>query len=104
MAVNKSKESTKDGRSWFFQVWYTTLSGEKKKYRSKKFALKKEAEEAERIFMMTLTDKVESNDITFKDLFNNYLNYQQDKVKMTTFYDYHKYFKYLNSLTYGKKK
>lgn len=98
MAVNKSKETTKDGRSWFFQVWYTTLSGERKKYKSKKYALKRDAEEAERIFLMSLTNKIETNDLTIKDLIDNFVNFQKDKVKVTTFYSYRKKINHLTSL------
>ena len=98
MAINKSKEPTKDGRSWYFKTYYTTLSGEKKQYKSKKYALKKDAEEAERIFLISLTDKVESKDMTFRDLIDSFCDYQKDKVKITTYTNYNKSRKHLESL------
>lgn len=88
----------KQGRSWYFKTYYTTLSGERKQYKSKKFISKHDAEEAERIFLMTLTDKVESKDITFKDLIDSYCNFQRDKVKISSFNNYHKNINHLSPL------
>ena len=36
MSVHKRKDVTKDGRSWVFQISYTTYDG-KKRYTSKKY-------------------------------------------------------------------
>ena len=55
MSVRKS-EMTKDGRCWIFKTKYINLSGEKKDYSSKKYKTKKEAQEAERLFLLSLTD------------------------------------------------
>ena len=58
MSVNqlKPKDWTKDGRKWIFQTRYTDLSGNVKKYKSKKYHTKKEAQEAERVFFLELFD------------------------------------------------
>lgn len=98
MAVFKDKIKTKDGRSWYFSVYYSSLSGERKKHKSKKFLLKKEAEEAERIFLLKMTNKIEIKEISFKDLRISFENYQKDKVKITTFNNYKKFHQYLKSL------
>ena len=98
MSVNKSKEPTKDGRSWYFKTYYTTLSGETKQYKSRKYALKKDAEEAQRLFLMNTYNNTEFNDITFKDLINNYCDFQKDKVKVSSYNNYHKNINHLSLL------
>lgn len=51
MGVYKAKSGkTKDGRVWFFRVRYQDIDGRNAKYKSGKFATKKEAEDAEREF------------------------------------------------------
>lgn len=99
----KNKETNKpikdkQGRSWYFKTYYVSLNGERKQYKSKKFLSKHEAEDAEREFLMHLTDKIESKNITFKDLINSYEKEQKGKVKITTFNNYKKYHKYLEDL------
>lgn len=48
MPVYKSTEMTKDGRKWYFKFYYTDiLTGKSKAYKSKKYALKSEAANAE---------------------------------------------------------
>lgn len=59
MAVFQDKENkTKNGNSWYFSTYYKTIDGTRKKYKSKKFATKKEALDHERVFLLTLTDKL----------------------------------------------
>lgn len=91
MAIFKDKNPTKDGRSYFFQVYYTDPNGKKKLYKSKRYALKKEVIEAEREFLISLTDNVDSRTITIKDLIHDYKNFQKNKVKITTYANYKKY-------------
>lgn len=90
---------TKDGRIYSFKVRYTDLSGESKQYLSKKYALKKEAQDAERKFMLSLTDKVDKVNITFKDLMLEHQNFKKDKVKVTSYSNYNKMYKLLESLS-----
>lgn len=49
--TNKSKW-TKDGRHWYFICYKKDSEGKNKPYKSKKFMTKKEAEEAERLFLL----------------------------------------------------
>ena len=97
MSIVKSKP-TKDGRQYSFKVRYTALDGSNKQYLSKKYALKKEAQEAERQFLLTLTNKTEYSQITFKDLILSYDEFQKSRLKITSYSDYKKFLKYLESL------
>lgn len=91
----KPKEQTKDGRKWMFQVYYKGLDGINKKYRSKKFLTKKEAQDAERQFVLTLDQSINHRDMTFKDLYLAFYEYQSDKVRETTMKTYRDRIKYL---------
>ena len=83
MAVFQDKENkTKSGNSWYYSTYYKAIDGTRKKYKSKKYATKKEALEQERVFLLTLTNKLENKDMLFKDLINEYLIFQKDKVKV----------------------
>ena len=92
--LNK-KEWTKDGRKWIFYTRYKNLSGKTKQYKSKKFLNKKEAIEAERIFFLQLDKYRPDNDMTFKDLYTAFYEYQQDKVKETTLNTYKDRMRYM---------
>lgn len=104
MAVMQLKDKndkpikTKDGRSWYFKVYYKDLQGNSKQYKSKKYVNKKDAQDGERIFLMSLTDKVDSRAMTIKDLIQDYKNFQKSKVKITTYANYNKYDSKLESL------
>lgn len=52
MAVFKDKNKTKDGRSWYFSTYKKDFEGNNNLYKSKRFLTKREAEEAERLFLM----------------------------------------------------
>lgn len=88
----------KQGRSWYFKTYYTSLTGERKQYKSKKFLSKHEAEEAERIFILNNTSKVETKSLTFLELMLTYEEEKKDEVKITTYNNYKKNHKYLESL------
>ena len=103
MSVNQLKQSewTKDGRKWIFQTRYTDLSGNIKKYKSKKFHTKKEAQEAERLFFLELDKYRPDNNMTFRDLYLAFYKYQEDKVKETTIHTYldrMRYMQYLDNV------
>lgn len=76
---------TKDGRSWYFRYYYTDLLGNKKQKKSGKYLRKKDAEEAEDEFKNSLKDLAIKKNITFKELKQDYLNYQKDKIKITSY-------------------
>ena len=103
MSVNQLKQSewTKDGRKWIFQTRYTDLSGNVKKYKSRKFHTKKEAQEAERLFFLELDKYRPDNNMTFRDLYLAFYKYQEDKVKETTIHTYldrMRYMQYLDNV------
>lgn len=89
----------KQGRSWYFKTYYTSLTGERKQYKSKKFISKHEAEEAERIFILNSTnDKIEGKSLSIEDILNSYEKEKKDEVKITTYNNYKKYHKYLKPI------
>lgn len=97
MAVYQDKNNkTKNGNSWYFRTYYKSISGERKQFNSKKYATKKEAIDQERVFLLTLTDKLQNKDMTFNDLINDYLLFQKDKVKVSSYGNYNKLIKLLN--------
>ena len=106
MSVNqlKPKDWTKDGRKWFFYTRYKDLSGRTKQYKSKKFLTKKEAQEAERVFFLQLDKYRPDNDMTFKDLYLAFYDYQEDKVKETTLHTYKDRMRYMELLDNVKVK
>lgn len=57
----------------FFKVNYQDSFGNNKQKTSKNYATKKEAQDAERLFLVTFTNKIEDNNMTFKDLYNEFI-------------------------------
>ena len=78
MPVYKSKESTKDGRAWFFKCQYKDAYGETHPKKSKKYMLKKQAEDAERKFLLSCGEKI-SNKIIWNDLVEEFLENSHNK-------------------------
>lgn len=87
MPVYKSKNKTKDNRQYFFKTTYKDIYGATKQYKSKKFLTSKEAKEEERLFHLNKTNVI-SSDLTITDLFEDYVDFQKDKVKVSTYNDY----------------
>ena len=54
----------------------------------KSFQIKRKAIEAERVFLLQLDKYRPDNDMTFKDLYTAFYEYQRDKVKETTLNTY----------------
>ncbi len=54
MAVYKDNRPTKDGKIWFFKTQYEDFDGTKKPKKSGRFATKKEVEQAELEFKISL--------------------------------------------------
>jgi len=96
---------TKDGRKWVHYNWVDTLDGKRRKHFSSAFKTKKEALEAEREFMGSLTNNYTDGKITtFKDLYDAFYEYQEDKVKDTTLKTYKDRIKYMKMLDNVKLK
>lgn len=86
MAVYEG-EPTKDGRRYYFMCYKRDFNGINKKYKSKKFKGKKEAQEAERLFLMKRDNLSKNNfDLVSKDFFE----YLYKKRKEDTVYSYEK--------------
>lgn len=97
MSVRNTNIPTKDGRKWVFEVRYKTLRGDTKRYTSKKFKTKREAEDEEKKFLMQ-HGSLQAYDMTIKDLYNSFFDYQLDKVKSNTLRSYQERFKHLISI------
>ena len=106
MAVIKlnQKKWTKDGRKWCFRVRYKNLDGCTKEYQSKSYLTKAEAINAERVFFLELDKYRPDNDMTFKDLYTAFYEYQKDKVKETTLNTYKDRMRYMALLDNVKVK
>jgi integrase len=85
MPIYKSKKSTKDGRSYFFKVFYKDAFYNDKQYVSKKYLTKTEAKDEERKFLNSLKEeKKKPSKMTIGDLWDKWFEYQQDKVRIST--------------------
>lgn len=84
MAIFKSKAITRDGRKWYFSVCYLTANGERKRKKSQQYASKPEAQETERLFLLDV--KHNRIDITFKEMYYQYLEYTAENIKGSTKY------------------
>ena len=100
MPVYKAKTPTSDGRCWFYKVSYVDIFGRQQTKVSKKFQTKTEAKIAESQFMVedVKEDKNAPVDMTFADLYEKFLEYQDDKVRLTTKRNYANKIKHLESL------
>jgi integrase len=85
MPVNKAKTPTKDGCAYFFRVSYRDEFNNIKRYVSKKYKTKAEATEAEAIFRSNMKEKNNiPNKMTLADLWDAWMEYQNDKVRIST--------------------
>ena len=86
MPVYKDKVSTQDGRCWYYKTNYTDVFGNHKQTKSKKFATKTEAKHAEAKFLSEIgsPDSSRPNDMTFRQLYEKFLENREAEVKDTT--------------------
>lgn len=94
----KEKEATKDSRSWMVDLSFKDYLGRRKRYHSKKFATRREAKDHEAEYKTNIKNLTEFSNITFKQLIDEHYNYQLDKVKTTTLYNYKNMMVYLEPL------
>ena len=92
--VPKDKElynkQTKNGTAlWFFVTRHEDLSGKVVQKRSKQFSTKKAAEEAERNFLISLSDEKVKETVLFSDIANLYFS-SLKHVKESTIYTHQK--------------
>ncbi len=122
MAVRQEKNKskwTKDGRSWYFDTYYINEFGEKKEKKSKLFKLKREAEDAERIFLNNIdnnygTNSSKSNNkISFEYSYYDWLEFKKATLKEPSYvyiktilnkwiYKKFKYYEDINKITSEK--
>lgn len=90
MPVYKSKKQTSDGRCWFFKTPYTVpVSNEQKIMVSKKYATQSDAIQAEHDFLIKMLEcKDVDPNMTFRELFNHFLEFKKGEVKFTTYQGY----------------
>lgn len=89
---------TKDGRKWVFYTYIPTLDGKRKKYQSPAFKTKQEALAAEANYSIQYCGKKMDAGMTFKQLYQAYYTYQEDKVKKATLKTYRDRIKYMSLL------
>ena len=84
----KGNKVTKDGRSWAFITYSKGLDGKRHQHQSQAFYTKKEAEEAEKEYLMKYKDLDVNPHMTFKEAYKIYYEYQKDKIKDATLKTY----------------
>ena len=121
--VNKTKEEwnreTKNGSmTWYFSTRYK-VNNETKQYKSKLFALKREAEEQERLFLNdpidyikehskrakidVVEDKIEDSAKKLDEYYNDFFEYDLKHNKESTAYEHKlKYFKHVSPVLGSK--
>ena len=91
MAVRQEKNKNKqmkDGRSWYFDVYYKNIFGERKEKKSKYFKTKKDAKEAEKEFLKKIESQNENNEKnTLHKIIDEWLPWKQNIIKSTTYYN-----------------
>ncbi len=81
------KKWTKDGRSYYFRCYYTDMYGNRKQKESKLYKLSSEAKDAEREFLNSIEKKdITDTNISFEDVYNEWLLIKKRVIKCTTFY------------------
>ena len=92
MAIYQEKNKdkcTKDGRSWYFRVYYKNIQGIRKQKISKMFSTKREALEAERKFLESCShENVDAKNMTFKELKERFFEFKKNKVSEGTLKTY----------------
>ena len=91
MAVYEEKDKkkhTKDGRKWYYRVYYTDMYGNRKQKESKLYKTKLDAKEAESEFLIKIKTNDETDlNISFETVFYEWLQYKKQLVKHPTYYD-----------------
>lgn len=85
MPVYKTANKTKDGRVWFFTISYKDIQGNQRRFKSKKYATKREAEEEEATYKVKVKDP-QGKSIKFEELYLRYIDRTKKKNKESTMY------------------
>jgi integrase len=90
MSVLKDKNKTNDGRSWYYITYKKDFNGINKKYKSKKYFTKSEAQQAERLFLMKRDNPINKSFILVT---NAYFEEMYQIRKESTVYSYENAYK-----------
>lgn len=85
MPIYKSNTPTKDGRNYYFTANYTDTNGSYRKYKSKKYATKRECQKAEANFLANIGEYITGTAITFKDVAVEMLASEQPQMKAKSY-------------------
>ena len=94
----KKAKWTKDGRQWFFQIYYHKIDGKRVRYSSRQYFTQAEAIEAEKIFKLKHDINNQSANLTLGELFYLFYENQKKEVKVSTIKGYENRIKYLSML------
>ncbi len=84
--TNKIPKKFKSAKECFyFRCYYTDLNGNRKRKQGPYRLRQKEAKEDEIEFLNSIKDMPTSSNMTIGELIDDYLRYQQDKVRITTY-------------------
>ena len=75
-----NQEATKDGKRYYFEVFWIDNNGKRRKKKSKKYKSPKTAANAERAFLATLGE-IEDESMTFKQLEELYLAKRKNELR-----------------------
>lgn len=93
--VYKDPRPSRNEKPWFFKINYLYSFDNNRQKKSKNFATKKEGQDAEHIFLVTSTNKVEDNNMTFQELYNEFRAHNNKEMRPTTIYGYKNKEKYI---------
>lgn len=103
MPIYKSTRPSKDGKKYFFKVQYKNSLGQTKSYVSKLYLTRTEAKDEERLFLNKANQmNLAPVKMTLGDLWVKFIEYQDDKVKVSTKIGYKYKRKYLENLFHIK--
>lgn len=103
----KLNKITKDGRAWFYSFKYKDIFGETKTYNSKMYLTKAEAEEEGKKKLEVLKyrkSQFDNPEITFDELYQSFIEFQDDKVKYSTKHGYRHNYRYFQKFKNVKVK
>ena len=100
MSVRQLKENkrTRDGRSWVFIQYSKGLDGKRHQYQSQAYFTKEAATKAELEYLDKYKDVEVNPNMTFKEAYTLYYEYQKDKIKDSTLKTYRDRIKYMGLL------
>ena len=91
---NDKPIKTKDGRSWYFKTYKKDFNKKNKQYESKKYFTKKEAQKAERLFIMKRDNPARKPfSLVAKDYFDTISKVRKQSTCYTYKKDYDKHIK-----------